>query len=74
MSTRKAASTLTDKPRFTAGRANKVASQRLDIRKAAQVVAVALGPARPADARHVGDRILAGQEFDGPRAALFMTP
>src|SRR5215470_1157172 len=34
-----------------------------DVWKAAQVVAVALGPARPTDASDVGDRIIAGKKF-----------
>ena len=34
-----------------------------DVWKAAQVVAVALGPARPTDASYVGDRIIAGEKF-----------
>ena len=34
-----------------------------DVWKAAHVVAVALGPARPTDASDVGDRIVAGEKF-----------
>jgi len=41
-----------------------------DIRKAAQVVAVALGPARPADARHVRDRVCPGKEFTVPEPRI----
>src|SRR3954464_3430080 len=41
-----------------------------DIRKAAEVVAVALGPARPADARHVSDRVGPGKEFTVPESRV----
>src|SRR6478609_2414421 len=37
-----------------------------DIWKAREVVAVTFGPARPADARHVRDRVGPGQEFTVP--------
>src|SRR3954471_4983788 len=37
-----------------------------EIRKAAEVVAEALGPACPADARHVRDRVGPGKEFTIP--------
>src|SRR5215471_6434925 len=62
MSTRKAASTLTDRPRLTAGRASKVSSQRLTLGK--PLISWPWRSARrPTDARDIGDGIIACEKL-----------